>query len=299
MKTIYFSLLILFTAALASAQDRANRANPPADYDQVAIYKTVEGTELPLYIYFPKEHTPEAKAAAIVFYFGGGWNGGSPSQFEEQCKYLANRGMVAITAEYRVRSRHNVKVERCISDARSAMRWVRGQADQLGIDANRIASGGGSAGGHLAAMVALTDEFDDPREDHKIRATPNAMVLFNPVMLLTPHDSLPNAINARLEEGSERLQGRFEGPPQRADPYAFAENNQPPCIMFFGAADRFLQGAEAFQKASTAAGNRCELKTWPGQDHGFFNAGREDGKYFRLTVAEMDRFLVSVGFLDS
>lgn len=299
MKTIKYTFLFLFTTALASAQDAAKPANPPADYDQVAIYKTVDGTELPLYIYFPKDHTPEAKAAAIVFYFGGGWNSGFPSQFEQHCKYLTNRGMVAITVEYRVRSRHNVKVERCISDARSAMRWVRGQADQLGIDADRIASGGGSAGGHLAAMVALTDEFDDPQEDHKIRATPDAMVLFNPVMLLAPHHSLPKAINARLEEGSERLLNRFEGPAQRAHPYAFAEKTQPPCIMFFGTADRLLQGAEAFREASTAAGNRCEIKTWPDQGHGFFNAGREDGKYFRLTVAEMDRFLVSVGFLDS
>ncbi len=297
MKTMKYSFLFLFTTALASAQDVAKPANPPADYDQVAIYKTVDGTDLPLYVYFPQDHTPEAKVAAIVFYFGGGWNGGSPSQFEQHCKYLANRGMVAITVEYRVRSRHNVKVERCISDARSALRWVRGQADQLGIDSNRIASGGGSAGGHLAAMVALTDEFDDPREDLKIRATPDAMVLFNPAMLLAPHNSLPKAVNARLEEASDRLKRRFEGPAQWAHPYAFAGKTQPPCIMFFGTADRLLDGAEAFRNVSTAADNRCEIKTWPDQGHGFFNTGREDGKYYRLTVTEMDRFLVSVGFL--
>ena len=66
---------------------------------------------------------PSDKRPAIVFFFGGGWTGGSPGQFEQQCKYLASRGMVAITADYRVASRHNVKAMCCVADAKSAIRF--------------------------------------------------------------------------------------------------------------------------------------------------------------------------------
>ncbi len=79
-----------------------------------------------MYIYSLVNHPSGAKAPAMVFFFGGGWTSGSPSPFEQQCKYLAGRGMAATTAEYRVASRHPVHIEHCIEDAKSAIRWVRG-----------------------------------------------------------------------------------------------------------------------------------------------------------------------------
>ena len=71
----------------------------------------------------------------------------------------------------------------------------------------------------------------------------------------------------------------------------------PPCLMFLGTADKLLTAAESFRNRSIAAGNRCRIVTDEGQGHGFFNVTREKGKYYRLTVAEMDRFLVSLGYV--
>jgi acetyl esterase/lipase len=200
---------------------------------------------------------------------------------------------VAITVEYRVSSRHDVKVEDCVEDATSAMRWVRGHAGELGIDPDRIASGGGSAGGHLAAAVATVDGFDGPGEDVSISARPNAMVLFNPALALAPLADGRGEGNAKLAS----LRERFRGDPAAVSPVHHVRAGQPPAIVFFGANDSLLEGAREFERLYKEAGNRCELRTYEGQGHGFFNFGRGGDKYYRETLREADRFLASLGWL--
>ena len=257
------------------------------------VYKKVGTTELPLYVYSPENHPADAKAPAIVFFFGGGWSNGSPSQFEQQCKYLAARGMVAITVEYRVASRHAVHIEDCIEDAKSAMRWVRENSAKLDVDPDRIASSGGSAGGHLAACVALMDEFDAKTDNLKVSAKPNAMVLFNPAMALAADDRLSEKYLKRLRERKMRT----KVDQQKISPLSLSNKKQPPCIIFFGTADDLLEGAQIFQKDSEKTGNSCKLITYEGQGHGFFNYGAKGGKYYDLTLAETDKFFVDLGWL--
>lgn len=288
------SALLLTTLVLTWQSSLAQKAAQAPTGGQTHIYKTVGNLELPLYLYKPAGQKAKKPAPAVVFFFGGGWKSGTPSQFEEQCKYLAKRGMVAITVEYRVSTRHQCKIEDCISDARSAMRWVRGNAKRLGVDPTRIASGGGSAGGHLAAAVSLMDSFDRKQDDQSVSAEPDALVLFNPALALAPHDDLPEAYG---EGFASRLQHRARGPVAKVSPLHYARQKQPPCIMFFGTADNLLVGAEAYRAASVAAGNQCHIITYPDQKHGFFNFGRGGGKYYKLTVAEMDKFFVSLGWL--
>lgn len=257
------------------------------------IYKTVGDVKLPLYIYSPAGLKGEDKRPAIVFFFGGGWMNGSPVQFEQHCKYLAGRGMVAVTAEYRVKSRHDVKVEDCVEDAKSAMRWVRSHAGELGVDPWRIASGGGSAGGHLAAAVATVGGFDAAGEDASVSAKPDAMVLFNPAIALAP---LPDGTG----EGNAKLSGlreRFRGDPAAVSPAHHVKAGQPPAILFFGTNDALLEGARVFERLYKEEGNRCELKTYEGQAHGFFNFGRGGDRYYRATLREADKFLGSLGWL--
>jgi len=121
------------------------------------IYKQASGDELYLYLFNPEAHdASKDQRPAIVFFFGGGWNGGTPSQFVQHSEYLASRGMVAVVADYRVKSRQNTTAKECVADGKSAVRFLRENAVRLGIDPNRIAAGGGSAGGHVAAAATTT-----------------------------------------------------------------------------------------------------------------------------------------------
>ena len=262
-------------------QPRAKPATAPEGGER-HIYKEVDDVELPLYVFQPEGHTADETKPAIVFFFGGGWRAGNPSQFEQHCQHFARRGLVAITVEYRVSSRHPVKVEDCIADAKSAMRWVRGHAEKLGVDPHRIAAGGGSAGGHLAACTAVIDDFNAPTDDLKVSAKPNAIVLFNPAMGNNP--------------GAEPT-SRTRGPENKVFPITYAAKKQPPCIMFFGTADGLLKGAELYQVESKNAGNHCRIVTYEDQGHGFFNYGRSGNKYYELTLSEADKFLVELGWL--
>ena len=125
-----------------------------ADDPVLQTYKDVGGHKLNLHIFRSPAHSPTKEPKpAVVFFFGGGWVGGTPTQFYPQCQHLAKRGMVAISAEYRVKSRHHATPFDCVEDGKSALRWVRTHAEKLGIDPDRIAAGGGSAGGHVAAAV--------------------------------------------------------------------------------------------------------------------------------------------------
>jgi len=280
----------LAVTLLAPAAARAVGDYPPRIAGaRVETYKTVGETELKVWIVAAEKPT-DLPRPAIVFFFGGGWRAGSPQQFEPQCRHLADRGMVAITADYRVASRHGAKPVDCLADARSAIRWVRTNAARLGVDPGRIAAAGGSAGGHLAGGTAFIEAFDDPAEDRGISAAPNALVLFNPALVLAP---LPGLDLAGF--GTRVPADRLGTEPRKLSPAHHVKAGGPPTIIFHGAADETVPfaTAEAFAATMRKAGNRCELVTYADQPHGFFN--REPWR--SKTLAETDAFLVSLGWI--
>lgn len=260
------------------------------------VYQTTNNVDLPIHIYEPKGHKPGDMRPAIVFFFGGGWNAGSPGQFEQHCKYLASRGMVAMTADYRVLSRHGVRAVDCYLDAKAAIRWARANAERLGIDPNRLAAGGGSAGGHLAGALGTIPGLGDKVGAKRINGAPNALVLFNPALVLSEIDGQD------LPFPKAKLIGmpyRMGVDPKLLSPWHNVAPNQPPSIIFHGKADPIVKylTAELFAEKSKAAGNRCELIGYEDEVHGFFNYGKGGNKMFAATVVEMDKFLVSLGFL--
>jgi acetyl esterase len=285
---------------LYGAEKSAERAAGPRTYPPVLpearaeTYKTIGPTNLQLYLFTPKDHAATNRRPAIVFFFGGGWTTGSPQQFEKQCRYFASRGMVAITADYRVASRQRVKPPQCVADAKSAIRWVRRNAARLGIDPNRIVAAGGSAGGHLAAAAAVVPDVDEPGEDTSVSAVPNAAVLFNPALVLAPLEGL------NLERFSSRVSAeRMGGDPRLISPAHHVKAGAPPMIIFHGKADTTVPfaTAEAFTAKMKAAGNRCELVGFEGQPHGFYNYRRGDSRLFVQTLEQADQFLASLGYL--
>ncbi|HUQ68489.1 MAG TPA: alpha/beta hydrolase fold domain-containing protein, partial [Planctomycetaceae bacterium] len=228
---------------------------------------------------------------AVVFFFGGGWKNGSPTQFEQQCKYLASRGMVAITADYRVESRQGVKAVDCVRDAKSAVRRVRDHADELGIDPNKIVASGGSAGGHLAACTATLQEFDEESEDRNVSSVPNALVLFNPAV------SFSRNASAEPKQTPEEFAARAGVAPERISPAHHVRPDLPPTLILIGTNDFLIAGNREFTDKMKAAGNRCELDLYEDQSHGFFNYGRNGNEYFLKTLTAMDKFLASLGYV--
>ena len=290
--------LVSSLAVLLSGTGYAQKSNgvpKTIPGSRAEIYKTIDGTELPLHIFEPKDHKESDKRPTIVFFFGGGWNGGSPTQFEHQCAYLASRGMVAITVEYRVKNRHGVKAVSCFSDAKSAIRWVRQNADRLGIDPDRIAAGGGSAGGHLAGALGTISAFDEPTEDKTISAVPNVLVLFNPALVLAPAEGY----KAKDPKKMAGLENRMGVPPQQLSPYHNIGTNIPPTIIFHGTNDKTVpfDSAKLFTEQAKKKGNKIELVSYEGQGHGFFNYKPTHTGPFIDTLKKTDAFLVSLGYL--
>lgn len=257
------------------------------------VYKTIGDTNLRLWAFSPAGHKPTDRRPAVVFFFGGGWQNGSPKQFEQHCRYLASRGIVALTADYRVASRHSVKAVDCVRDAKSAIRWARTHASELGIDANRIAAGGGSAGGHLAACTAAISDFDESSEDSAVSSKPNALVLFNPAVALDTFEGSQTIPDKQVASLRERM-----GVESRSlSPAHHIQADMPPTIVFFGTNDDLLLGAKFMEQQMRRAGCRIELATYEGETHGFFNFGRGDNSKFRDTLMRTDQFLISLGWL--
>lgn len=275
-------VLFLFLAAALPA----SAATPPAEARETHVYKRVGDRELKLYVTRPAGAQAGEKRPGIVFFHGGGWTGGAPTQFEEHSRYFASRGVVCVQVQYRLlEAKSATPPDACIHDARSALRWVRVHAAELGLDPARIAAAGGSAGGHLAAHAGLVDGVDDPADDPKVPAKPAALLLFNPVL-----DNGPGGW------GTARVGARFP----ELSPAHNVTRDDPPAIVFLGTKDNLIPVAtlERFRDAMRAAGVRCDLHLYEGEGHGFFNhRGSGGGKAYALTVREADRFLASLGWL--
>jgi acetyl esterase len=279
MKPPLFALIALAAVRILSA------AETKPLIGEARVYKRVGERELRLHVVKPEGWKASDRRPAIVFYFGGGWVQGAPTQFNEHSVYFASRGLVCIQVEYRLVDRTNPQPPLvCIHDARSSMRWVRSHAAELGIDPNRIASAGGSAGGHLAAHVGMADGLDDPVDDKNVSPKSNAMLLFNPVLDNGPGEYGAKSIGARYPEFS---------------PAHNASHDDPPLILFLGSQDKLIPVAtvERLKTNMEKVGVRCELRIYDGQGHGFFNAKGGGGKYYALTVREADKFLASLGWL--
>jgi len=252
--------------------------------DASPVFKSVGGVDLRLHLFQPADHQPGERRPGLVMFFGGGWNGGTPGQFFRLARYLAGRGMVVASAEYRVFSRHGNPPWDCVSDGKSAVRWLRQHAGELGLDPGRLAAGGGSAGGQVAAACALSPAFTEPGEDASVSHQPNALLLFNPAL-----DNGPAGV------AHERVKScwRDFSPLHNVGPGA------PPGVIFVGTVDHVLPvaTAESFQRKMRAAGAACDLWLYPGQPHGFFNYRATGNPYFMATLYESDRFFGELGWV--
>jgi acetyl esterase/lipase/precorrin-6B methylase 2 len=245
------------------------------------VYKKTKQGELTIHVHYPPGWKKDDKRAGIIFFFGGGWNQGNIKQFEPQAKYLAERGMVAALADYRVKSRHDVTPRECVEDARSAVRWLRRNAGMLGIDPDRIVASGGSAGGHIAACTAIAAGTDAEDEDLSVSCKPNGLLLFNPVLQFDGQPELLKRI------GNDSKLGKL------ISPTLHLHKDSPPALLFYGTDDRLIAHGEAYLRRAKELGHRAEMFTAKDVGHGFFNRS----PWTERTLLRADEFLASLGYL--
>jgi len=243
-------------------------------------YKQVDTVQLGLKIFYPPGYKKGEHHPTMVFFFGGGWNGGSVSQFEPHALHFAAKKMITVLVDYRVKTKHNTSPFECVKDAKSAIRYLRQHAGALGIDANRIVASGGSAGGHLAAACFTNESLNESSDDLAISPKPNALVLFNPVI-----------DNGKDGYGFERIGENYI----TFSPIHNLKQGFPPTIFFLGTNDKLIpvSTAQHFKQKIEALGGRCELFLFDNQPHGFFNKE----PFLSETIAKTDVFLLSLRYI--
>lgn len=254
------------------------------------VYKTIGDVELKLHIFEPEGHKETDQRPAIVFFFGGGWSGGNPKQFYQQARALANQGMVAYSAEYRVKSRNKTTPFECVKDAKSAVRWIRTHASELGIDPNRIVASGGSAGGHIAGATGIIKGYEEAGEDLSVSSKPNLMILFNPVL-----------------DTTDKGYGAKNFKPEQQTDLSLTHKVKPgivPTLVFHGTGDTTVpfENAERFTRLMKKAGNECLLEAYKSKGHGFFNGAffrkRNGDEDFNATMQQSIQFLTKHDYLN-
>ncbi|MGI8602889.1 MAG: alpha/beta hydrolase [Verrucomicrobiales bacterium] len=253
------------------------------------IYKQKNEADLEAYVFAPEDHEPGDMRPAILFFHSSAWDSGLVSQFAPHCLHFAQRGMVAITFEYRLASRHGGGPIEAMADGRSAVRWVRTHATELGIHADKIIGAGGSAGSHIMLTAALLrGHFDDEDDDTSWNCAPNALVLFDPVV----------DVHSRTAFGADKFPHRRIA--RIASPIRHVGPDLPPMILFQGAQDRLLpvETTRKFVRKMRRwpLKNVCEFVPFDGCGHSFFNFN-VDPRFFEATLNLADQFLVSQGFL--
>ena len=283
---LLLALLLAATAGLVPAQISG---------PDIRVYKTVGAINLTAHLFRPVGNNPPTPRPAIVLFHGGGWSAGSPEWVYDAAKRYAGYGAVAVAAEYRLSDQKSITPLDAMADARDIVRWMRRNAAGLGIQPDRIAVYGVSAGGHLAASLAT---FDDRATDQP-SPVPNAMVLISPAVSLA-HDGWFQKI----------LAGRASAADVSPDDHVdddHLDNVLPPTAIFVGGADTLTPavGAKRYCDRVNERGGHCEIHVYPGVGHLFTRKldNQEDDfdpdpKVVLDARQKGDQFLAERGFLN-
>ena len=171
MRLALFACVLFCSGALAVGQTTLPSAitlkdiingGPPT---REVVYKKVGDVGLTLAVFEPADAKPGDRRAAAVWVHGGGWTAGDDRAFYPHARYYASRGAVGVSINYRLIRAGGPTAFDSFADCKSAVRYLRAHAAELGIDPARVAVLGDSAGGHLAGCLGTIRGFDDPRDD--------------------------------------------------------------------------------------------------------------------------------------
>jgi len=306
----------------AASGDAVSASEAAAERPRVSagevIYREVDELELRLHVFTRDGAQADDPRPAVVLYHGGGWAAGRPRVLFAHARRLAEEGYVAAVVEYRLlRLTRGVGLDDIVADCRAAWRYVRDHADAMGVDPDRIAVLGDSAGGHLAACVGLglpgdgdaaeaRGSMDDGDETAALPLRPAAMVLFNPIldldspwgrligdrgMSLSPQHAAVAAVAAvKRRKAGDAASVATRPAPAPAPP--------PPTLLMHGDADSIVSVDQSRRFAATMelAGARIEYVELEGTGHAFaipgFGKPEQTRRAFEAMVGFLDRTLV-------
>jgi acetyl esterase len=245
---------------------------------------------IPLRLYRPAA-APAAGTAALVFFHGGGWVLGNLESHDGMCRHLAERsGCVVVAVDYRLAPEH--KFPAPLDDAGAATAWVAAQAGALGLDPARIAVGGDSAGGNLAAALCLA-----------ARDAGGPAIAWQMLLYPATDFAMDTPSHRRFEEGhlltresmlwfrDHYLTSPEEAAAWRASPLRAASvAGLPPALVLTASHDPLRDEGEAYGRRLAEAGVPVTLWRVPGQIHGFLPMG----KAIAASAAVLDRLAAAL-----
>ena len=285
----FLSILFLWISLFSQA---ANSGDQVTHVQKV--YKTVGNQELKVDIFYAAQSFERENNTAIVFFHGGGWAYGTPSEFFTTCERYAKMGIVTFSVEYRLSIENGVTPHKSISpiesvmDAKSAMRWVRENAGKFHIDRNKIVAAGQSAGGQLALATAMIDEYNESTDNLKISSCPNAVLLFS------------SCLNT-VESWCDYLLAERRNKIWSISPTHNLKAGLPPMIHFHGVDDEQVPKwtAQFFESEMKKRGNYFELHMYPGRKHYLGDGNPKYSRYYDDEILKLtDDFLRKFKLLD-
>jgi acetyl esterase len=282
---------ILLIALLACVRVAEAQSPAAATGPAVYVFASPGGTELKAYVFTPEGRGLSNKQAGMVIFHGGGWNEGEPSWAFARARHFAERGLVAVAAQYRLSDGKTITPLDAMADARAVIRWMRTQSATLGLDPSRIVADGWSAGAHLAASAAIFD--DQPADPNRPSAAPNALVLVSPAVALESDGWAKRLVGSKTNISD-------------VSPDVHVRTGLPPTIILQGSTDSVtpLPGVKRFCDRMIAAGNTCELHVYEGFGHLFTPASMSDTGQPKPdpatradALAKTERFLKSLGYI--
>jgi acetyl esterase/lipase len=197
----------------------------------------------------PAGWSKDSRLPVIVMFFGGGWVGDCAPEFTWFTKYFISKGFVVLIADYVLGAPIEQKA---IPDAKAAIRWVRQNADTLGIDPKKIISFGSSAGGHLAAAVGTVKGFELSGENLTVSSRPNCIISLWPVMDLTKSSSNMTSVDPKLVSPAWAL-----------------DDTVPPILVMTGSNDPYISGVRQFNTNAASYKFEHQYKEYPNAGHDF------------------------------
>lgn len=232
-------------------------------------YATYGDRAMQLDLYRPKN--AEGKLPAIVCIHGGGWANGNRKSHTNLAKALAARGFVAATISYRLSG--EAQFPAAIQDCKAAVRWLRANAGEYGVDRKKIGAAGLSAGGHLVALLATSGgvrELEGEGGHADFNSTIQAAVPYGAQTHLMSERN--REVSAQKDIWKNFLGGSQAEQPKRyelASPMAHLDAKDPPIFLMSGEHDDPSTRADEFVAKTKELGIDTGYAAIPGAPHGF------------------------------